>query len=961
MTTLHFVSHTHWDREWYMPFQAFRLKLVHLVDHLLQILENDPTYQHFMLDGQAIVLEDYLLMRPERAADLRHYIQAGRILIGPWYILPDEFLVSPEATIRNLIEGDQITRDFGPKMRVGYLPDTFGHIGQMPQILLGFGIDTASVWRGMGDVPCEFRWQSADGSQVLAANLRESYSNAAGILGGRNEAFVEQARSLRDTLKPHAAASHLLLMNGTDHMEPSAATPEAIAFTVGKLDGDRLLHSTLPAYLEGVRASVSFDELPVVVGELRGSKRSPLLPGVLSTRMWIKQRNRACETLLEKWAGPFSAWAEVAGPQPVLPAVIQHPASILRQAWRLLMACHPHDSICGCSIDQVHNEMRPRFDQVDQIGEEITRQSLETLAAMIDTQPGPGLSGPIGTVGSALVVFNPTTVTRTDLVIGVLEGVEYGKDYDLVGAGGQSVPLQAAGVSSEEIINMVLNPQEFRMGVSMVSEGRVSSFKIRAMDLRREGSSVIINWVLSEKGEPDLAVFERGMRQVEDLINDPTVSDYRVIGRSPASAQVKFAAPNVPGHGFRSFCVRVKDSTSSALAASASAEAVAAHAEPVLVPDTIENSFFSVTAMPDGSLDVLDKRTGILYHGQNRLVDGGDRGDEYNYSAPPTDPLISAGLDSVLVERSEVQQTLVLNLRLDIPVELAGDRQARGTQRVSLPVTSRISLTAGVPRIDVQTSLDNQARDHRLRVHFSAPFAVSTAAYDGHFEVVQRPLGRPAFDASWVEQPRPEQPQRAFTAVSDGQNGLLIANRGLPEVEVLPGVDGHAAIAVTLLRCVGWLSRGDIPERNGHAGPGAPTPGAQMAGPWTFDYSIVPFEETQRLAAYEQAYAFETPLRAASAGFHPGPLPSEGALIQVEPAGFTLSTVKKAEDGSGWVVRGYNLTGQDMLVRMMPGLAYQAAQVVNLAEEKLADLAPEANGAITCPVRGHQILTVLFR
>ncbi len=107
MATLHLISHTHWDREWYQPFQIFRIRLVHLIDNLLAIMKNDPDYAHFMLDGQTIVLEDYLQIRPENEKYLKELIKQGRILIGPWYILPDEFLVSPEATIRNLLRGEE--------------------------------------------------------------------------------------------------------------------------------------------------------------------------------------------------------------------------------------------------------------------------------------------------------------------------------------------------------------------------------------------------------------------------------------------------------------------------------------------------------------------------------------------------------------------------------------------------------------------------------------------------------------------------------------------------------------------------------------------------------------------------------------------------------------------------------------------------------------------------------------
>jgi alpha-mannosidase/mannosylglycerate hydrolase len=144
----HVVSHTHWDREWYRPFENFRFRLVRLVDRLVEILDADPEYRYFMLDGQTIVIEDYLEVRPAAEEALRRHVQSGRLQIGPWYILPDEFLVSGEATIRNMLIGQRVARRFGAAMQIGYIPDTFGHIPQMPQILRGFGLDTAVFWRG---------------------------------------------------------------------------------------------------------------------------------------------------------------------------------------------------------------------------------------------------------------------------------------------------------------------------------------------------------------------------------------------------------------------------------------------------------------------------------------------------------------------------------------------------------------------------------------------------------------------------------------------------------------------------------------------------------------------------------------------------------------------------------------------------------------------------------------------
>ena len=200
--TLYIVPHTHWDREWYLPYQTFRTRLVHLMDRLLDILASNGAYRHFMLDGQSILLEDYLEIRPERAAEIAYLVRANRLAIGPWYVLPDEFLVAPESLVRNLMLGDQICSRFGGKMLVGYVPDPFGHIGQLPQILRGFGIESAAVQRGLGEEPAELWWKSPDGSRVLLFYLRDGYGNAALLPTTDPDAFVATIRGIRDSLVP---------------------------------------------------------------------------------------------------------------------------------------------------------------------------------------------------------------------------------------------------------------------------------------------------------------------------------------------------------------------------------------------------------------------------------------------------------------------------------------------------------------------------------------------------------------------------------------------------------------------------------------------------------------------------------------------------------------------------------------------------------------------------------------
>ena len=168
------VSHTHWDREWYLTQHRFRGMLVEVVREVLDRLEHDDAFEHFLLDGQAIILDDYLEVHPEDEARITALVRRGALAIGPWYILPDEFLVSAEATVRNLMLGHTAGSRVGSVQKVGYMPDSFGHIAQMPQILQQAGIDSFVYTRGNGAeidaLGHEFWGQAPDGSQQAEDN-----------------------------------------------------------------------------------------------------------------------------------------------------------------------------------------------------------------------------------------------------------------------------------------------------------------------------------------------------------------------------------------------------------------------------------------------------------------------------------------------------------------------------------------------------------------------------------------------------------------------------------------------------------------------------------------------------------------------------------------------------------------------------------------------------------------------
>ena len=966
MKTIHLISHTHWDREWYRTFQQFRLQLVHLVDGLLDILATDRDYKHFMLDGQTIVLDDYLLMRPQAESTLKRHIQNGRLLIGPWHILPDMFLVSPEAHIRNLLAGDREARRFGPKMMIGYMPDSFGHIGQMPQILKGFSIDNACLWRGLDDQPTEFWWQAPDGSRVLMLYLRDSYSNGAGLNASNPIQFTEQINRAADSLTPHSAVSDLLIMYGTDHMEPSPDTSKAVKSANKDLKEYRLIHSTLPDYFASVQAQLKKQkaELPVVSGELRSPKRSHMLPGVLSTRMWIKQHNRACENLLEKWAEPFSTFADqISDTQP---STITHKSEIVRQAWLMLIQNHPHDSICGCSIDQVHDEMRPRFDQTEQIGEEITKQSLESLASTVNTED---LEFACKKPLSSIVVFNPRSFSRTDVVTAALSLPSGVSDFEIVDGEGNIVPHQSATGQTTDFMNIRVKREELGGLLGMVSEGRAGNLTIQKIYFQRDGATLKIEAIFTENGTPRIDIWNKALKELQNYLGDTSIETFHIHARSPESADITLSARNIPALGWKAFSVRGKERAPTELHVTpvmrllaplakfpAAQSLLAKLSQPkVKPPYIIENDFLSVEFKTnDGTLTVTDKKTGKVYRAMNQFVDGGDCGDEYNFCPPQTDvKLDTVKIREIAIMRGPVQQKMSISLTMTVPATLSTDRQTRAAETVELPITTTVILTHGIPRADIHTSVENRAKDHRLRVHFSVPFKVQAANHDGHFAIVKRQVGIPSFDESWVEEPRPETHQHAFTSITDHNNTLTIANRGLPEVEVT-----NSEIVLTLLRSVGWLSRDDFSNRKNHAGPFLETPSAQMLGEWEFDYSIIAGRDN--LSSYQQAWNFESPLRAVGTGIHAGILPSSGSFVSADNPSYIVSAVKEAENGKGWIVRGYNLDDEDITVKITPWRKFSQANKVNMAEEMVSRLQVERSGTVIVTARGHEVVTVRF-
>lgn len=855
--TLHLVSHTHWDREWYLTFQQFRLRLVDLIDHLLDLLDRDAEFRSFHLDSQTIVLEDYLQIKPHNRRQIEEYIRAGRILIGPWYQLNDEYLTSGEATIRSLLVGTRIARQFGACAKIGYLPDQFGNISQMPQIFRGFGIDNAVFGRGYqlsGDRKMEFIWEAPDGSQVTAALMAFWYNNAQHVPARPDEA-VDYLVSLKERMAPISASTHLLLMNGVDHLEAQEdLTDNLAAARAGLPNGDRVLHSTIQEYLDALfqEHAERGVQLEIHQGELREDRGGSCLAGTLSARMYIKQANHHAQINLEKYTEPFCAFAMQLG--------IPYPRDFLLYAWKLLMQNHPHDSICGCSIDQVHREMMPRFAQVEQIGNEWTARALQKIADRVAL--------PSASIG--LVVFNSLNWARADPVCATLV-----------------FPLgPAARGNPSRDDALIVN------GINLAdAQGNPTPFEIT-------GNQVRTRQVLSPVELP----LDQWVQEIS----------------------VEWIAQDVPACGYAVYHVTTCESS----------------------------PIYEAWLAPEGS------------GWQAFFQDDGDAGDEYLFHPPAHNRRVETPVlgSKVSEEKTAVRHTAVYDATMEIPLGMIGDLSARSEEQVTLSALTRVTRWAGCPRVEYQTVLDNQAKDHRLRVVFRDPSAafepLPYSLAEGQFDVLTRPFQNPFADqgaASFYPQ------QNWVALVGKGQaSTVTVINRGLPEYEVELAED-TPQIGVTLLRSVGYLSRRDD-------GPEIETPEAQCLEEYAFQYAFVETAgDWKEGEVWKQAHQFNTPMVAvqtdALSTAETRDLPAKFSFIAIEPGSLVVTAIKCAEDHPDQLaVRFFNISDEALAGGRVRAHNAVAAKLVSLNEEFIQELEIAPDGIIHLdPIRPKEIVTLLFQ
>lgn len=844
---VYIISHSHWDREWYMAYEQHHMRLIELIDDLLELFEVDPSFNSFHLDGQTIILDDYLQVRPEKRQAIQQAINEGKLRIGPFYILQDDFLISSESNVRNMLIGMEESRKWGTPVMLGYFPDTFGNMGQTPQLMKQAGISAAAFGRGVKPIGfdnqvleaenyssqySEMWWKGPDQTAIFGLLFANWYSNGNEIPVEKEAALAFWKQKLADA-EQYASTNHLLMMNGVDHQPVQKDISKAIHLANELFPDYEFIHSNFTDYLEAVQKDVP-EDLGSVEGELTSQETDGwyTLANTASARVYLKQWNTKVQRQLENITEPLATMAyEVSG---------NYPHDQLDYAWKTLMQNHPHDSICGCSVDSVHREMIPRFEKADEVGKYLAQDSLEQLTAAIDTTGFPKDSFPF-------VIVNTAGMDKT----------------------------------GEAEITIELERKRFAEGIPEQLYQELENLPKRKYHVETK-SGATIPAILSEE------TVQFGYDLPKDRFRVPYMA--RMI-------KVTLPLENMPAFSWETFAL-------------VEGEAKAEEKETMIHQSgrIIENGPLHLTIEKNGTITMEDRKNKRKLNNLHIFEDIGDIGNEYIFKQPFCDqPILSSNKENsevkVLVDTPEIAKISILQ-EMEIPVsaderlekeqqmvvEFRYRKAERSKEKRILQIKTIMTIRKDSKKIDFETTLDNQMKDHRLRVLFSTKLHVEHHEADSIFEVVKRPNH---VSKSW-ENPTNPQHQQSFVNIHDEEYGVTVGNFGLNEYEVTE--DGQ--IAVTLLRSVGEL--GDW----GYF----PTPEAQCLGEHRFNYSIELHGPEEKFSTYLHAYAAQIPFSTQQIKHHEGTLISKQQYLTIKSETFAITALKRSKFSDKVVVRGFNMS-----------------------------------------------------
>lgn len=928
--TGYLVPHTHWDREWRYPIWQNRVLLIEFMEQLLNILDTDPGYKTFVLDGQSVIIEDYLEVRPQDREKVCKYIKEGRISIGPWYTLPDQYPVCGESLVRNLLKGIRYSSSLGGYLKVGYTSFGWGQTAQLPQIYKGFGLNfivTAKYVSEKRAPESEFLWEALDGTRVLTTKLgkagrhsffinsyiyimqnahclapghRLEWEKDAGVIfhEADDAGYCKDYFKLQTTAKIHegnisegfnvawentcetTVKAHRLLLSGCDFTGPQPLLTELIKKANENLDDKEFISSTLEDYVQKLKETIDENSLKVVKGELRDGNSISCSGNALQTRSYIKRLNKRVQDKLFYSAEPLSVFGCLAG--------ARYQTEFLDLALKYMLQSQAHDSINGVTQDKTARDTVYRLEQALEISECVSNTACGELIKRMEL-------GKYDAKDVLLVIFNPALRKRREITKVWIDTPREQNiwDIDLVDSNGKKIDIQH--ISRKEhgvnVNDFDSRPWPFYthrhcayMDTGELPAGGYKVFKV----VPKAEMSWIGQW-------PGVMRKNRG----EDIVKTPNV---------------------------------------------------------------LENKFLNVTVNSNGTVSILDKSTQERYENLNYYEDTGDCGDYWIYFPPynnKTFTSLGCTANIWMEDNGPLSATIVAGIKLNLPADairpesgIAGESR-RDDATKELNIVTYYTLNRDSKRLDVKVKVDNTVEDHRFRVMFNTGIKSEYSYAAGHFNVDKRVIPNLKEESSEYYPEMQTLPQQNFIDVSDGKCGFAIINNCLSEFEAVNNESG--TLAITLFRSVRnricteriWA---EFPHEKG----------GQSLGEQEYEYSIYPHEGYWNDAGvYNESEKFNVPLKMVQTSKHSGGyLPAEQEFLSIQPSNLIVTALKKAEDRDSIILRIFNPADSTITGKISSGMEIKEAYLTNLDEERQEKIVVEQEHQIILEAASNKIITI---
>lgn len=941
MKTIHVISGTHWDREWRHTAEQSKLRLVDLMDNIINILEKKKTYKFFCVDGGTIVIEDYLTIRPENKERIKKLIKDKKMFIVNWYTLPETNTVAPESLIRNLLLGRKMGKEYGGTIKSGYTATSYGQPSQLPQLYNGFGITDAIFYRGTNKhvLTPLFTWVSPDGSSLdtlrtfdevtrtnwffyihgpvvlgkgqkdlsykydksqLPVHMADIYSyEKAFTLLHEDFDYIHNKKVQKDALdalikqaEPYAIGDEILALNMEDNDEPYRYLPELIK-DLNKIYPDvEIIQDTLDDYMANIRSKKDYKKA-THHGELRYTTMeynnfNALLGATHSSRIKIKLLNDDCENNLINVAEPLSSYAKCFGKE--------YPTNNLNRAWRYLLKCHAHDSICGAAVDRAHEDMLYNFSLAKTVAEECTNRATINLFSKINTKKNFLENDYVMTFYNTLpfarngiyeVVFDTPKGNGSKVDIGV-DGASSGEEfYDIVDNNGNKVP------------HVELYNDDISIGVEREMDTKAIKFKANR-------KRILIEANIPQNGYKTYAL---RFRKPEFAYHPEIIDNRKLIARDNG---------------------------------------------------ILENEYLKVTLNSNGTINILNKENNHLMNNLMYYSDKGETGSAHISTEPKRNKTYTSlgGASTItMLESNELRGSFKIDLVMTIPAAatISGDDRTR--EMKELPISTILTLEKGSKYLKVKTTLNNECRDHKLVVNFpsyieKADWVDVESAWDVAHRTIKWRDHKDNFEGF-----TPFQPMQNFVDVSDNNLGLAILTKGLREYEIAD--DTLRTIKITLIRTqrayMTANSSMNVEELDKYTG-------QHSFGTLTYEYAIYPHKGNYKEGnVLSEAYNHKVPVKAIQGVVMDGILNDTDSFIKINQDNkIYISGIKESEDKSGIIVRLWNLTDETLNTNIKTILPIKEVKHVKLDETNETAITIN-NCSFDFEMRPHKIETFLFK